>query len=152
MTSHSHVVALTGAIRAELPDCCGDCVFWQTLTGTTDGRRKAQWIRAHEDVHGAWGRALFEGDVFLGLLQYGPSGAFPRARALPAGPPDPHAVLLTCSFLVEGDPTDTLERLLPEALADATKAKAATTAMMTSRLNTLLSIPMLYCMVAQNGG
>ena len=30
---------------------------------------------------------------------------------------------------------------------DATKAKAATTAMMTSRLNTLLSIPMLYCMV-----
>jgi uncharacterized membrane protein len=35
---------------------------------------------------------------------------------------------------------------------DATKAKAATTAMMTSRLNTLLSIPMLYCMVTQNGG
>jgi uncharacterized membrane protein len=35
---------------------------------------------------------------------------------------------------------------------DATKAKAATTAMMTSRLNTLLSIPMLYCMIAQNGG
>jgi uncharacterized membrane protein len=30
---------------------------------------------------------------------------------------------------------------------DATKAKAATTAMITSRLNTLLSIPMLYCMV-----
>jgi uncharacterized membrane protein len=32
--------------------------------------------------------------------------------------------------------------------ADA-KAKAARTAMLTSRLNTLLSIPMLYCMVAQ---
>jgi uncharacterized membrane protein len=31
---------------------------------------------------------------------------------------------------------------------DATKAKAATTAMITSRLNTLLSIPMLYCMVS----
>jgi uncharacterized membrane protein len=30
---------------------------------------------------------------------------------------------------------------------DATKAKSATTAMMTSRLNTILSIPMLYCMV-----
>ena len=30
---------------------------------------------------------------------------------------------------------------------DAAKAKAATTAMMTSRLNTLLSIPMLYAMV-----
>ncbi len=35
--------------------------------------------------------------------------------------------------------------------ADA-KAKAARTAGMTSRLNTLLSIPMLYCMVAQQNG
>lgn len=32
---------------------------------------------------------------------------------------------------------------------DATKAKSATTAMMFSRTNTLLSIPMLYCMVTQ---
>ncbi len=35
---------------------------------------------------------------------------------------------------------------------DASKAKAATTAMITSRLNTLLSIPMLYSMVSFNGG
>lgn len=35
---------------------------------------------------------------------------------------------------------------------DATKAKAASTAMMTSRLNTMLSIPMLYAMIAFNGG
>jgi uncharacterized membrane protein len=35
---------------------------------------------------------------------------------------------------------------------DATKAKAASAAMMTSRLNTLLSFAMLYCMVSQNGG
>ncbi|MEP7349341.1 MAG: urate hydroxylase PuuD [Sphingorhabdus sp.] len=35
---------------------------------------------------------------------------------------------------------------------DAAKAKAAATAMMFSRLNTLLSIPMLYCMVSANGG
>jgi len=35
--------------------------------------------------------------------------------------------------------------------ADA-KAKAARTAMLTSRINTLLSIPMLYCMVAQQNG
>jgi uncharacterized membrane protein len=38
-----------------------------------------------------------------------------------------------------------------EADAD-TKAKAATTAMIFSRTNTLLSIPMLYCMVNFNGG
>jgi len=32
---------------------------------------------------------------------------------------------------------------------DATKAKSATTAMIFSRTNTLLSLPMLYCMVSQ---
>ena len=35
---------------------------------------------------------------------------------------------------------------------DATKAKAASTAMMFSRTNTLLSIPMLYAMIGFNGG
>ena len=35
--------------------------------------------------------------------------------------------------------------------ADA-KAKAARTAMLTSRVNTMLSIPMLFCMVAQQNG
>jgi uncharacterized membrane protein len=35
------------------------------------------------------------------------------------------------------------------AAEDAVKAKSATTAMMFSRINTMLSIPMLYCMVTQ---
>jgi len=35
------------------------------------------------------------------------------------------------------------------AADDATKAKSATTAMMFSRTNALLSVPMLYCMVTQ---
>lgn len=35
------------------------------------------------------------------------------------------------------------------AADDAVKAKSATTAMLASRFNTLLSIPMLYCMVTQ---
>jgi uncharacterized membrane protein len=35
---------------------------------------------------------------------------------------------------------------------DAVKAKAATTAMIFSRTNTLLSLPMLYCMTNFNGG
>ena len=35
---------------------------------------------------------------------------------------------------------------------DATKAAAATRAMMFSRTNTLLSIPMLYAMIGFNGG
>jgi uncharacterized membrane protein len=40
---------------------------------------------------------------------------------------------------------------LVDADAD-TKKKAARTAMVTSRLNTMLSIPMLYCMVAEQQG
>ena len=35
------------------------------------------------------------------------------------------------------------------AAEDAVKAKSATTAMIASRINTMLSIPMLYCMVTQ---
>ncbi len=38
------------------------------------------------------------------------------------------------------------------AADDATKAKAAITAMMFSRTNTLLSFAMMYCMVNQNAG
>ena len=120
------MVALTGAIRNELPVCCTHCVFWQTLTSATDARRKDRWVREFEDRHGAWGRALFDGDTFLGLLQYGPASVFPRSRSLPAGPPTPDGVLLTCSYLTEGDPVGALERLLLEALADA-KARSFTT-------------------------
>lgn len=126
MSHLPNVVALTGAIRDELPRPCTDCVFWQTLRGVTDAGRKDRWIRAFEDHHGAWGRALFDADVFLGLVQYGPAAAFPRAKSLPAGPPDADAVLLTCSYLTDGDPTAVLERLLLEALADA-KSRAFTT-------------------------
>jgi hypothetical protein len=119
VTSRTHVVALTGAIRPDLPSCCVDCVFWQTVRGTTDARRKGRWVRAFEDDNGAWGRALFDADTFLGLLQYGPASAFPRARALPAGPPDADGILLTCSYLTDADPIALLERLVLEALADA---------------------------------
>ncbi len=38
------------------------------------------------------------------------------------------------------------------AVEPEAKAKAARTAMLTSRFNTMLSIPMLYCMVAQQNG
>jgi len=34
----------------------------------------------------------------------------------------------------------------------AAKAAAARTAMLISRLNTMLSVPMLFCMVAQQNG
>jgi hypothetical protein len=126
VSTRTDVAALTGALRAEVPACCRDCVFWQSLTGTVDRGRKDRWIRTFEDEHGAWGRAIFEADTFAGLIQYGPSAAFPRARTLPTGPPAPGSMLLTCVFLTEHDTIGSLERLLLEALADA-KARSFTT-------------------------
>jgi hypothetical protein len=116
--SRTHVVALTDAIAPDLPDCCRDCVFWQTRTISADGARKRRWAAQLEDQHGAWGRVLFEGESLLGRLQYGPAAAFPRARVLPAGPPQPDGAIITCAYLTREDPAGTLERLVLEALAD----------------------------------
>ena len=70
---------------------------------------------------------LHDGSDFLGLMQYGPQGAFPRAQVLPAGPPSRDAALLTCVYLAGDDPAGACERLLLEALADL-KARRVTAA------------------------
>ena len=71
-----------------MPDCCAGCVFWQTLRGASDETGRDRWAHRTEQSFGPWGRMLRDGDAVLGLLQYGPARAFPRAQVLPAGPPD----------------------------------------------------------------
>jgi len=93
-------------------------VFWQQTRGLTDGRAKQRWMGGVERSFGPWGRVVDEGHDLRGMIQYGPSAAFPRARVLPAGPPDRSAALVTCAFLEGGDRVGTCERLLLEALAD----------------------------------
>lgn len=112
------VTPLTRSSRRDIPACCGDCVFWQSLRGTSDGRRKDDWARDVEARFGAYGRVLWEGDDFRGVLHYGPANAFPRARSLPAGPPDMQAALIACIYLDGDDPVGSCERLLLEALSD----------------------------------
>jgi hypothetical protein len=114
----TRVAALTGAERGGLPACCVDCTFWQSQKTVSSPLGKARWVAAFEDEHGAWGRILLDGDAFLGMLQYGPASAFPRARTLPTGPPNPDGALVTCAFVDDADPVGALERLLLEALAD----------------------------------
>ena len=114
----SRVAPLTGASRPALPEPCVDCVFWQGLRGVSDARRKDRWSRETESRFGAWGRILHEGPRYLGMMQYGPQAAFPRAQVLPAGPPSRDAALLTCVYLAADDPGGACERLLLEALAD----------------------------------
>lgn len=91
---------VTAASITHAPPPCVGCVFWQSR-----GRRsapKGKWADRIEEDWGAWGTLYFgEGDRLLGFVQYGPSEHFPRANELPAGPPSPDAVLVTCAYLVD---------------------------------------------------
>jgi hypothetical protein len=112
------VSPLTAGVRRALPPPCVSCVFWQHDRITTDERRKEAWVEAFGRRHGAFGRVLHDADGFQGMVQYGPSGAFPRALGMPAGPPGRDAALVTCTFLEAADPAGACERLMLEALAD----------------------------------
>ncbi len=111
------VSPLTSSARRGLPRPCVSCVFWQHDRIVSDERRKEAWAEGFERRHGAFGRVLHDGG-FRGMIQYGPSGSFPRALALPAGPPGRDAALVTCTFLETRDPAGACERLMLEALAD----------------------------------
>jgi hypothetical protein len=90
----------TGASIGSAPPVCVDCVFWQARSGRAVD--KARWAERVEDEWGPWGTIYrADGERLLGFVQYGPSGAFPRAFDLPAGPPTEDAVLVTCAYLVD---------------------------------------------------
>lgn len=93
-------------------------MFWQTLRGTADEVGRDQWAHRTERSFGPWGRMLSDGDAVVGVLQYGPSTAFPRAQVLPAGPPGRDAALITCAYVTGPDAAGAIERLVLEALAD----------------------------------
>ena len=95
----SRLAGLTGATLETAPSVCQSCVWWQSR-----GNREAdkgKWIDRAEDEWGAWGTIYRDDDGrVLGCMQYGPSGLFPRASDLPAGPPSDDAVLVTCVYVV----------------------------------------------------
>ncbi len=111
-------VPLTRAATRDLPECCAHCVFWQTLRGTADEAGRDEWAHRTEQSFGPWGRMLSDGDAVVGVLQYGPATAFPRAQVLPAGPPARDAALITCAYVSGADAAGAIERLVLEALAD----------------------------------
>ena len=93
-------LAVTQASIAKAPAVCVGCVFWQSRGGRPAA--KDRWAEKIEEDWGAWGTLYHaEGDRLLGFMQYGPSGSFPRASDLPAGPPSADAVLVTCAYLVD---------------------------------------------------
>jgi hypothetical protein len=112
------VAPLTAGSRADLPPPCVSCVFWQHDRLVTDERRKEAWAESFGRRHGAFGRVLHDAGRVQGMIQYGPASAFPRALAMPSGPPGRDAALVTCTFLEADDPAGACERLMLEALAD----------------------------------
>ena len=97
--STSRLAGLTGATIETAPSVCRTCLWWQSR-GTREPD-KASWIARAEEEWGAWGTIYRDDDGrVIGSMQYGPSGLFPRAVDLPAGPPSEDAVLVTCSYLL----------------------------------------------------
>jgi hypothetical protein len=112
------VVGLTGATLEIAPSVCHGCVWWQSRgTRHLDKRR---WIEKAESEWGAWGTVYTDDDgTVLGSMQYGAAGLFPRAAEMPAGPPSPDAVLVTCAYLVSPTTPWVMQSLFLAAIADA---------------------------------
>ena len=109
---------VTSASLAGAPAVCRDCAFWQSKRGRSVA--KARWAERVEDDWGAWGTLYHgEGDRLLGFVQYGPSGQFPRAYELPAGPPSADSVLVTCAYLVDLTAPWVLQSLFLAAIGEA---------------------------------
>ena len=109
---------VTTASISQAPPPCVDCVFWQSRAGRSAAKRR--WAERVEDDYGAWGTLyLGDGDRLLGFVQFAPSGHFPRAFELPAGPPSSDAVLIACAYLVDLTTPWVMQSLFLSAIGDA---------------------------------
>jgi hypothetical protein len=112
---------LEGLTRGTLltaPTVCHECVWWQSRTGK--GTNKERWIDRVEDDSGSFGTIYYdEHGRVLGSMQHGPAELFPRAAELPAGPPSPDAVLVTCVYLVDTSSPWVMQSLFLAAIGDA---------------------------------
>ena len=114
----TRIAGLTGATLETAPAVCHECTWWQSRSGR--GVDKRRWIRGTEEEWGSWGTVYYDDDGrLLGSLQYGPSGLFPRASELPAGPPSDDAVLVTCAYLTDPSKPWVLQSLFLTAIGEA---------------------------------
>jgi hypothetical protein len=112
------VAGLTGATLETAPTVCHECVWWQSRWPREADKRR--WIGRIEEEWGAWGTVYYDADGrLLGSMQYGPSSFFPRAAELPAGPPDPDALLVTCAYVVDVTSPWVMQSLFLAAIGEA---------------------------------
>ena len=114
----TRLAGLTGATLRSAPSVCHECVWWQSRPGRA--ANKERWIADAEEKWGPWGSVYYDDDGrVLGSMQYGPASLFPRAGALPAGPPSADAVLVTCAYLVDRSTPWVLQSLFLAAIGEA---------------------------------
>ena len=114
----THVDGLTRGTLRSAPTVCHECVWWQSRG--TRVTNKERWIDRTEDDWGAWGTVYYdEHGRTLGSMQYGPAELFPRAAELPAGPPSPDAVIVTCAYLVDLSSPWVMQSLFLAAIGDS---------------------------------
>jgi hypothetical protein len=114
----TRIAGLTGATLDTTPAVCHECIWWQSRSGRRVDKRR--WIHGTEEEWGAWGTVYYDDDGrLLGSMQFGPSGLFPRAGELPAGPPSDDAVLVTCAYLVDPSKPWVMQSLFLTAIGEA---------------------------------
>jgi hypothetical protein len=114
----TRLAGLTKLTLETAPTVCHECIWWQSR-----GRRdldKDRWMERVELEFGSFGTIYYDGDGrVLGSMQYGPSGAFPRAQELPGGPPSDDAMLVTCAYLRDESSPWVLQSLFLAAIGEA---------------------------------
>jgi hypothetical protein len=108
---------LTGATLESAPPPCRRCMWWQARPGNDPAERR-RWAQESEDEFGPWGKLYRDATGVIGLIQYAPAHAFPRARTLPAGPPSRDAVLVSCAYLTDAQSPWVLQSLFLAAIGE----------------------------------
>ncbi len=108
---------LTGATIGDAPKPCRECMWWQTEPRREPADRR-RWIEAAEEEFGPWGKVYRDGGRVIGLVQYGPAEEFPRAHAMPAGPPSRDAAIITCADPIEAGSPWALQSLILAAIGE----------------------------------
>jgi hypothetical protein len=112
------VTGLTGVTLETAPSVCQSCIWWQTRNDRDLDKRR--WIERAETDWGSWGTVYYDSDGrLLGSMQHGPAHLFPRAAELPAGPPSPDALLVTCAYLVDQETPWVMQSLFLAAIGEA---------------------------------
>ena len=108
---------LTCATIGDAPKPCRECMWWQTEPRREPADRR-RWIEAAEEEFGPLGKVYRDGGRVIGLVQYGPAEEFPRAHAMPAGPPSRDAAIITCAYMIEAGSPWALQSLILAAIGE----------------------------------